>query len=85
MSVADLTPLKFRAFFKELEKEYFRSALESAEGCAIELANRVGIGRSTIFKKLKSLGLREKNPDGRDEVMRPQRKAQFKNENMNLS
>jgi DNA-binding NtrC family response regulator len=54
-SAADLTPKKFREFFEILEREYFVSALEAVDGSAVELANRIGLGRSTIFKKLKAV------------------------------
>lgn len=59
---SDLTPEKYREFLETMEREYFACGLETVEGGAIDLANRIGIGRSTIFKKLKSLGFGVKNP-----------------------
>ena len=60
IQASDLTPAKYREFLETVEREYFACGLETVEGSAIDLANRIGIGRSTIFKKLKSLGFGEK-------------------------
>ena len=61
VSPADLTPAKYREFMEAAEREYLNSAIEAADGSAVEVASRIGIGRSTIFKKLKSLGCGTEN------------------------
>ena len=53
---SDLSPKKYRDFLETCEREYLKSALESVDGNASELANRIGLGRSTVFKKLRELG-----------------------------
>lgn len=72
-NMSDLTPEKFAEFMSLAEKEYFNSALDAANGSVDVLASRIGIGRSTIFKKLKSLGLRIKSPAATEEKRQPQR------------
>jgi DNA-binding NtrC family response regulator len=59
--VADLTPKNYRDFLEAAEKAYFQSALEAAGGNAEDLAHRIDLGRSTIFKKIKDLGCKEKS------------------------
>jgi DNA-binding NtrC family response regulator len=54
--LSDLTPEKYQEFLEDVEREYLNSALEAADGSAAEVANRIGLGRSTVFKKLKTLG-----------------------------
>lgn len=57
-STTDLSPEKYSEFMSLVEKEYFSAALAAANGNADNLAARIGVGRSTIFKKLKALGVR---------------------------
>jgi DNA-binding NtrC family response regulator len=56
VKASDITPENFQEFMESAEKEYFRSALESVDGSVAEVANRVGMGRSTVFRRLKALG-----------------------------
>lgn len=58
---ADLTPEHFERFIEAAEKKYFASALKIAGGSASKLAARIGLGRSTVFKKLSDLGLSRKD------------------------
>lgn len=53
----DITLEKYRRFLETLEREYFKTALEVVEGDINEMIDRVGLSRSTIFKKLKDLGI----------------------------
>jgi DNA-binding NtrC family response regulator len=53
--IDELNPRKFKEFVGRIEREYFESALELTNGSAIELANRLGLARSTVFKKIKEL------------------------------
>ncbi|MCB0390952.1 MAG: sigma-54-dependent Fis family transcriptional regulator [Bdellovibrionales bacterium] len=52
-----LTPENYDKFFELIGREYFKSALEAVNGDASELAQLIGVSRSTVFNKLKSLGL----------------------------
>jgi DNA-binding NtrC family response regulator len=56
---------------EELETEIIRLAIGRYEGRMSEVARRLGIGRSTLYRKLKELGLEE----GEDESPEELRKA----------
>ncbi|HEV2563318.1 MAG TPA: sigma-54 dependent transcriptional regulator [Rhizomicrobium sp.] len=47
---------------EELESEIIRMAISRYEGHMSEVARRLGIGRSTLYRKLKDLGLEEHAP-----------------------
>ena len=47
------------ASFAELEADYLRAVLDEVGGNRLEAANRLGIHKSTLFRKLKSLGISE--------------------------
>lgn len=47
---------------EELETEIIRFALSHYRGRMSEVSRRLGIGRSTLYRKLKDLGL-EETPD----------------------
>lgn len=47
------------ASFEDLEAAYLRSILEETGGSRLEAARRLGIHKSTLFRKLKSLGINE--------------------------
>lgn len=57
----DLSPEHFERFVEAAEKRYFSSALKIAGGSATKLASKIGLGRSTVFKKLSDLGLSRKD------------------------
>lgn len=63
--IKELTPQSFKDFMRLAEREYYKSALELTNGSAIELATRIGLGRSTIFKYLKECGI---NSDERQQT-----------------
>ena len=44
---------------EELESEMIRLAISRYDGHMSEVARRLGIGRSTLYRKLKELGLEE--------------------------
>ena len=44
---------------RELESEIIRMAIGRYRGRMSEVARRLGIGRSTLYRKLKDLGLEE--------------------------
>src|SRR5581483_9828591 len=47
--------------FEELEADIIRMAIHRYDGHMSEVARRLGIGRSTLYRKLKEFGL---EPDG---------------------
>jgi DNA-binding NtrC family response regulator len=55
--VSELSPKGFKEFSETLLKEYFESALELTNGNVETLANNLGLGRSTAFKKMRELGI----------------------------
>jgi DNA-binding NtrC family response regulator len=52
---------------EELESEIIRMAISRYEGHMSEVARRLGIGRSTLYRKLKDLGLEEHAPAEHEE------------------
>lgn len=57
--INELTPNHYREFLETLEREYLKTAMELTSGSAVELSTRLGLARSTTFKKLKELGISE--------------------------
>ncbi|MCB0413372.1 MAG: sigma-54-dependent Fis family transcriptional regulator [Bdellovibrionales bacterium] len=55
--LSNLTPNQFKEFLLTVEREYYKAALELTNGSAVDLATRIGLGRSTIFKYLKKCGI----------------------------
>lgn len=55
--IKDLTKDNYEKFLRLVEREYYKSALELTGGNATELASRIGLARSTVFKYLKECGL----------------------------
>ena len=43
--------------FEEMESEIIKTAIARYEGHMSEVARRLGIGRSTLYRKLKEFGL----------------------------
>jgi DNA-binding NtrC family response regulator len=52
--------------FEEMESEIIKTAIARYEGHMSEVARRLGIGRSTLYRKLKEFGL---EPDIENEPM----------------
>jgi DNA-binding NtrC family response regulator len=52
---------------EEIEGELIRMAISRYEGHMSEVARRLGIGRSTLYRKLKDLGLEQPGEDTGDE------------------
>ncbi len=82
VKASDLSPAKYREFMETTEREYFRSAIEAANGDENEVGNRIGISRSTLFRKLKSLGFRLKTGNSSSEKIKLS--AEFENENRSI-
>ena len=72
LEISNLNVENYREFMKTAEMEYLRSALEVTEGCANEVAQRIGVGRSTVFRRVKDWGLSPK------EDFLPESKKSFK-------
>ena len=53
---------------EEFEAEIIRFALSHYRGHMSEVSRRLGIGRSTLYRKLKELGLDDGEAEGRDEA-----------------
>jgi DNA-binding NtrC family response regulator len=53
--VSDLTPSHYREFLESLEREYLRTAMDLTDDSAVEISSRLGMARSTTFKKLKEI------------------------------
>ncbi len=49
--------------FEEMESEIIRMAIARYEGHMSEVARRLGIGRSTLYRKLKEFGLEPDLPE----------------------
>lgn len=56
----ELSSRHYDEFRESLEREYLKTALELLDGNVTELANRLGLARSTAFKKLKDLNVSER-------------------------
>jgi Response regulator containing CheY-like receiver, AAA-type ATPase, and DNA-binding domains len=57
---------------EEIEAEVIRFAIAHYRGQMSEVARRLQIGRSTLYRKLENLGLAERAPEGRkDERKEP--------------
>jgi DNA-binding NtrC family response regulator len=56
--------------FVELESEIIRMAIARYNGHMSEVARRLGIGRSTLYRKLKEFGLEGDLPEEEEETMR---------------
>ncbi|MBI3555701.1 MAG: sigma-54-dependent Fis family transcriptional regulator, partial [Deltaproteobacteria bacterium] len=55
--VSNLTATDYQSFLETAEREFLRLGLHLMNGNAAELAARIGLARSTIFKKLALYGL----------------------------
>lgn len=58
--VTDLTPEKYKEFLESATNEYFSAALQVVNGNISELARRIGIGRSTAFRRTQDLNTSER-------------------------
>jgi DNA-binding NtrC family response regulator len=57
--------------FEEMEGEIIRMAISRYDGHMSEVARRLGIGRSTLYRKLKEFGLEEsvgENPESQTAI-----------------
>ncbi len=60
-TLEELNPDNYKEFFDNAAKEYFSTALNLTNGNISELANKIGIGRSTVHRRILELGLKFKN------------------------
>ncbi len=51
----DLSPVHYQAFLENLERQYFVKGLAMVEGDVSKLSEKIGLGRSTLFKRLQAL------------------------------
>jgi DNA-binding NtrC family response regulator len=47
----------YKEFLRMAEREYLRAALSHADGSVAEVASRIGLGRSTLFRRMAEVGL----------------------------
>ncbi len=70
-SLAELTEKTFSEFQELAQREYIRVALRHTEGSVAEVASRIGLGRSTLFRRIAQMGLQRRSyglrVDGFDE------------------
>jgi DNA-binding NtrC family response regulator len=66
LDVSDLSEEKYRNFMDAAEREYFLAALNTTKGNAVEAGLRVGMARSTVFRKLALLGISRRQYSGRE-------------------
>jgi transcriptional regulator of acetoin/glycerol metabolism len=59
-TAADLSRAHFEGYMRTAEKAYFMRALVLCKGDSTDTARRIGIGRSTVYLKLRQLGLLKK-------------------------
>lgn len=62
-SLEDINSQNYESFLNLAHREYLKSALELTRGNLIDLANRIGVSRATIFRRVSDLGIKIK--DGR--------------------
>lgn len=60
--LSELSPEHYEEFLELIEREYLKTALELTNGSAAEISRRLGLARSTTFKKLKELKLSDEQP-----------------------
>lgn len=60
---------------EEMESEIIRMAISRYEGHMSEVARRLGIGRSTLYRKLKDLGLEEHASEAEEQQHQPRAAA----------
>ena len=53
----DISYEKYAEFSETIEREYFKTVLELVGGDVLQLVDRIGISRSTVFKKISDLGI----------------------------
>jgi DNA-binding NtrC family response regulator len=58
-NLLEITPSRHMEYLEALEREYFKTALELTNGQVLDLVNRIGLSRSTVFKRLKDLGINQ--------------------------
>lgn len=81
----DVSMAHYKQFLELAHREYLKSALTLTHGNLIELANRIGVSRSTIFRRISDLGLKIKDGhvlDSTKNVTRREDKTDFSNMRM---
>lgn len=56
-NLSDLTPENYSDFLKMMERDFLKIGLELADGSVADLGRRIGLAKSTIFKKIKELNV----------------------------
>ncbi len=58
--ISDISPSGYKAFLRQAQKLYYDNALRIVEGNVGDLADKIGVGRSTVFRHVKRLNARNK-------------------------
>ena len=58
-TISDISPDGYRKFLIQTRRLYYNSALKAVNGNVDVLANKLGLGRSTVFRHVKKLGARD--------------------------
>ncbi len=69
-ALSTTTPDGHMLKLEDLEGEIIRLAIGRYEGRMSEVARRLGIGRSTLYRKLKELGLEQPAEDPPEELQK---------------
>ena len=69
--LSDLNDGSYAAFMDAAERAYFTSAISATNGNAAEAATRLGLARSTVFKRLAYLGIERRPYTGKTEGVAP--------------
>lgn len=59
-AASDISPDAYQDYLKNAEREYIRSVLVMSAYSMSDAASRLGIGRTTLFRKMTDLGLHQK-------------------------
>ena len=59
-TATDISPSSYQEFLQSTERDYLRTVLELCNYSTSEAASRLGIGRTTLFRKMTELGLNRK-------------------------
>ena len=55
--IPEITPQNFEEFMTIAEREYLRNGLDLMNGRALEFAQKIGVGKGTIYEKMAQLGI----------------------------
>lgn len=66
----EINPENFNEFMETMEREYYKAAMNLTDHSAIDLAMRIGVGKSTIFRRLKKCGISAEENSNQSEILK---------------